>query len=214
VARHACRLIKAGAVVLAFDAVAHAAPAISVDQSVPSRCTISGYLAAANGATVHSGPRPDAPAVGRLPPPAPIEPGGDVLFGTEFDILGVKNGWLLISKAEVEFNEQSKVVFKGPGWIPGEKVGFVIGSQELRAAPANNAKIIAKLTGETKNGEGYGPDSYDTLHVHACQGHFVELTIEPPRGVAGGPRRGWVNKVCSNQKTTCDPSVDDPDAGK
>jgi hypothetical protein len=204
-------------VAFAICLVAQGATAATADRTANARCSISGYLKDPAGADVRSAPRADAPVVGRLPPPAPLEPGGDERFGAEFDILDARDGWLLIAKAEVESEEQFKTVFEGPGWLPNDKVDFVIGSQELRVAPANTAKIIAKLTGEAANGEGYGPDSFETLAVHACKSHFVELTITPPHGALGfGARmRGWVNKVCSNQKTTCDPSVaDSPGDGR
>ena len=198
---------------MACSIVAQAASAATVDRGVPLPCTISGFLSDPNpnGIDVRSAPRADAPVIGHLPPPAPLYPGNSERFGAEFNILGVRDGWLLISEADVEFNDQVKVVFKGPGWIPGDKVGFIIGSQELREAPANDAKVIARLSGKEKDGTVYGSDSYRTLRVHACQGHFVEVTIAPPHGVRGQPLRGWLNKVCSNQKTTCDSSVADPD---
>jgi len=198
-------------VALTICLVAQAATDATADSAANARCSISGYLKDPDGADVRRAPRADAPVVGRLPPPAPLEPGGDERFGAEFNILDAKDGWLLIAKAEVESGDQVKTVFEGPGWVPNDKVDFVIGSQELRAAPANKARIIAKLTGDTADGDGYGPDSFETLAVHACQSHFVEVTITPPRGAPGfGARmRGWVNKVCSNQKTTCDPGVAD-----
>jgi hypothetical protein len=205
------------AAALAACVVAQAAAAATVDRKVTARCSISGYLKDQKGADIRGAPRAGAPVIGRLPPPAPLAPGGDERFGAEFDILGARSGWVLIAKAEVETDDTIKTVFEGPGWLPGDKVDFVIGSQELRTAPANNAKVIAKLMGETEDGNAYGPDSYRVLRLHGCQRHFVDLTIAPPRGARGSsaPMRGWVNKVCSNQKTTCDPAVaDSPNDGR
>ena len=117
--------------------------------------------------------------------------------------------------------KEDKIVFEGPGWISGRLVGVTIGGLELRTAAASNAPVIAKLTGETKDGSGYGPDSFGLRRVHGCQEHFVEVTIVPPReaGAKRSPLRGWVSKVCSNQLTTCDPSftefwIDEADAPK
>jgi hypothetical protein len=194
------------------------AAAATADRAKSSTCTISGFLSDTDpkGTVVRNAPRADAPVIGRLPPRAPLAPGGDELFGAEFDILGAENGWLLIGKAEAEINDHYKVVFEGQGWIPGDKAGFIIGSPELRAAPARKAEITAKLRGEMKDGGHYGADSFKVLRVHACQGRFVEVTIAPPAGARGNgaPMRGWVNNVCGNQKTTCDSSVVDPDDRK
>ena len=44
------------------------------------------------GTNVRSGPRADAPIIGRLAPLTRIE--RDTLVGVEFDIVGSKNGWL------------------------------------------------------------------------------------------------------------------------
>ena len=212
------RAIWTGTIAAAFAVAAQAAAAVSADRAAPSPCTISGFLSdpGAKGIDIRGAPRADAPVIGRLPPPAPPATGVSERFGAEFYILGVRDGWLLIREADVEFDGQVKIVFQGPGWIPGDKAGFIIGSQELRAAPANDARVIAKLQGTLKNGDVYGPDSFKVLRVHACRGHFVDLTIVPPRdpGAAGAPLRGWIEKVCSNQKTTCDPAVaDSPGTG-
>ena len=209
-------MIRIG-IAVAICLIAHAASAAAVDLKVSARCSISGFLSDPKGADIRAAPRANAQTIGRLPPMAPLSPGGDERFGAEFDILGVRNGWLLIAKAEIESDDKIKTVFEGPGWLPGDKVDFVIGSQELRTAPANNAKMIAKLIGETEDGNAYGPDSYRVLRLHGCHRHFVDLTIAPPRGARGSgvPMRGWVNKVCSNQKTTCDPAVaDSPNDGR
>jgi hypothetical protein len=172
--------------------VAQVATAATVDRKVSARCSISGFLKDPKGAELRSAPHANAPIIGRLPAHAPLNVGDDDRFGAEFNILGVRNGWLLIAKAEVESDDKIKTVFEGPGWLPGDKVDFVIGSQELRTAPANNAKVIAKLIGETEDGNGYGPDSYSVLRLHGCQRHFVELTIAPPRDARGSsaPMRG------------------------
>jgi hypothetical protein len=79
----------------------------------------------------------------------------------------------------------------------------------MLASPAEDAKVLATLqhAGET----GVGPDSFDVIQVHACQGSYVDVTvklapsIEPYPGLPKQPMRGWVRKMCSTQLTTCDP---------
>jgi hypothetical protein len=159
------------------------------------------------GANVRSAPRVDAPVIGYLPPRARLEPGSDMIVGAEFDIIGAKDGWLLIRNALT--GADARQVFKGPGWISGKLVGFTLGADTLRVAPENDAKAIAKLSGELKDGSGYGPDGYMVLAVHGCESHFADVTIKLARSImpGGKPMRGWVEKACSTQLTTCDPSA-------
>jgi hypothetical protein len=188
---------------LAFSSFAgHAASAAAVDSAGASKCSIRGYLSDPDpkGTNVRAAPRANAPVIGHLPPRSGYE-GSNEMVGVEFEIIGSKDGWLLIQNPE-------KVAFNGPGWISGRLVGFTIGSPRLLAGPADNAKVVADLHGQGE--EGFGPDSFGVLQVHACQGHFAEVTIalapsiKPPPG-KDKPMRGWVGKVCSNQLTTCDP---------
>ena len=186
---------------------AFAAP---VDRGGAAKCDVDGYLKVTNhsGADLRSAPRPGAEIIGHLPPPAPLEPGStDPIVGAEFHILDAKNGWLLIENAEVQFGDEVKTVFNGPGWISGGLVAFTIGSRVLRAGPSYDAKIIAKLWGDLKDGSAYGPDSFEVLTVDGCKGHFAEVTIQlwPGLGVKDKPLHGWAAAVCSTQLTTCDP---------
>lgn len=184
--------------------------AAEVETAGATQCRTHGYLKDKDprGTNVRSAPRANAPVIGRLPPRAPLEPGSDEIVGAEFEIIGAKDGWLLIRDAQA--GEDSKPVFKGPGWISGRLVDFTLGGNALRAAPDSDAKTIAKLSGELKDGSGYGPDSYEVLAVHGCESHFVDVTIVLARSLKTGakPMRGWVDKACSTQLTTCDSSFE------
>jgi hypothetical protein len=37
--------------------------------------------------------------------------------------------------------------------------------------------------------------------VHGCQGTYLEVTATP---IGGKPARGWSDKPCASQLTTCD----------
>lgn len=184
------------------------AAAAQVETAGATQCRTAGYLTDKDprGTNVRAAPRGDAPIVGRLPPRARLEPGSDEIVGAEFDIVGSKDGWLLIRNALV--GDQSKPAFKGTGWISGKLVSFTLGGNRLLDAPEMDAKTLAKLSGETKGGSGYGPDSYAVLQIHGCESHFVEVTVQLHRSVipGGKPMRGWVEKACSTQLTTCDPT--------
>ena len=182
--------------------------ATPIDTDGASRCRTAGYLkdADSRGTNVRGAPRANAPIIGHLPPPAPIEPGSDEIVGAEFDIIGAKDGWLLIDNARP--GSDAKMAFKGPGWISSRLVGMTLGADLLRVAPDVDAKVIAKLSGELKDGNAYGADSYEILAVHGCDSHFVDVTIKLAPSIVpdAKPMRGWVEKACSTQLTTCDPS--------
>ena len=177
--------------------VAHA-----IETAGASRCAIRGYLSDRDpkGTNVRAAPRANAPVIGLLPPQSRLE-NEDEIVGVAFEIIGSKDGWLLIQNPD-------RGALGGPGWISGRLVGFTIGSPRLLASPADNAKTVASL--QFSGDEGVGPDSFEVRQVHACQGHFAEVTIRlapsiKPQPGMDKPLRGWVGKVCSNQLTTCDP---------
>lgn len=179
--------------------------AAQLDTAGASRCSTHAYLNDPDpkGTNVRAAPSAKAPVVGRLPPRAPMEDAPSEIVGVEFEIVGSKDGWLLV-------RDPDRGAFKGPGWIFGGLVSGTLGGAKLLAAPAGNAKVVASLQhlGET----AIGADSFEVLQVHACQGHYVDVTvrlapsIEPYPGLPKQPMRGWVAKMCSTQLTTCDSS--------
>ena len=190
-------------------ATAQAAATVPVDTAGATQCTLEGFLTDTDpkGTNLRSAPRADAPVIGHLPPQFKLE-GGDVTVGAEFEIVGSKNGWLLIRNADVTPQNEDLKIFPGPAWLSGRLAGFTIGSLELRAAPADDAPVVAKLMGELPDGSGYGADLFKVLQVHSCQGHFAEVTIlaAPDIDPHAKPLRGWVGHVCSTQLTTCSPN--------
>ena len=136
------------------------------------------------GTNVRSAPRADAPILRRLPPRVRIGP--DTVTGVEFEIVGSKDGWLLIEEREQR------------GWISGRLAGTTLASRPLRAAPRRDAPLVAQLSGE-----GWGPDSVAVSAVHAGSDKYVEVIATP---LGGKPLRGWSYWPCSNQLTTCDRS--------
>jgi hypothetical protein len=168
-----------------------------------SGCSVSAYLNDPDpkGTNVRAAPSAKAPVIGQLPPRAKMED-GDEIVGVEFDVIGSKNGWLLVQNHD-------RGSFKGPGWVFGGLVSGTLGGSKLLATPADGAKVLATLqhAGET----GIGPDSFEVMHVHGCQGPYVDVTIRlapsiaPYPGLPKQPMRGWVRSMCSTQLTTCDP---------
>jgi len=177
-----------------------AADAPTVDTTGASQCKARGFSTDTdpNGTNVRSAPRAGASVIGRLSPRARLGP--DVYEGVEFEIVGSKDGWLLIQNADpaADFKLDAAHAADGRGWISGKLAGVTLGSEPFRAAPRRDAAIVAHLSGKN-----WGPDSFGVTVVHACQGGYVEVTGTPN---GGKPLRGWSWRPCSNQLTTCDRS--------
>ena len=169
-------------------------PVVTASDAV---CSIAGYNADTDmsGTNLRAAPDAKAPVIFRLMPE--IEPEDN--YGAEFEVIGSKNGWLLIRDAETGQygNGNGKIVFKGPGWISGSLVGFTINDIHMRAAPSANAKVVAMLFDDKK---GWGPDSFVIKRVYGCSGAFANVSGTTPYGK---PLHGWVTKLCGNQRTTC-----------
>lgn len=176
-----------------------------MDTTGASRCETHAYLNDPDpkGTNVRAAPNGKAAVIGQLPPRAPMQGDDSEIVGVAFEIVGSKDGWLLVRNPD-------RGTFKGHGWIYGGLVSGTIGAQQLLASPVSNAKVIAELHHEGET--GVGPDSFEVMQVHGCQGRFVEVTVRltpsiaPYAGLPKQPMRGWVRKLCSTQVTTCDPS--------
>lgn len=172
-----------------------------LDTTGASQCRARGYSTDTDptGTNVRSAPRADAPVIGRLAPRTLLGPG--TYEGVEFEVVGSKDGWLLIQKPDPKsgLKLDAANAADGRGWISGKLVGVVLGSRSLRAAPRREAPVTADLLGSSR-----GPDSFLVSTVHACDGRYLEVT-----GTWGGkPLRGWSYSPCSNQLTTCDGASD------
>jgi hypothetical protein len=178
------------------------ASAAPLDTTGASQCWTRGYSTDIDpaGTNVRSAPRADAPVIGRLAPRTLLGPG--TYEGVEFEVVGSKDGWLLIQKPDPKsgLKLDAANAADGRGWISGRLVGAVLGNRSLRAAPRREASVVADLSGPNR-----GPDSFLVSSVHACDGKYLEVT-----GTWGGgkPLRGWSLSPCSNQLSTCDGASD------
>jgi hypothetical protein len=173
------------------------------DAADVTRCEVSAYRNDPDpkGTNLRAAPNAKAAIVGVIPPAPPGENLEDTTE-TEFDVVGYKDGWFLVRNL-------SRGAFKGEGWVYGKLITGAPSSMKLLAAPANNAKMVASLfhDGTDKNGDySYGPDSFEVLQIHACQGRFVEVTLRRVADEGKKPNpsmHGWLEGLCSNQLTTC-----------
>ncbi|HEY7978276.1 MAG TPA: SH3 domain-containing protein [Rhizomicrobium sp.] len=172
-------------------------PVVTTSDAV---CSINGYNADTdmNGTNLRAAPDAKAPVLYRLKPE--IEPEDN--YGAEFEVIGSKNGWLLIRNAmSGQYGDgNGKIVFKGPGWISGSLVGFTINDSNMRSGPSSHAKVVARLEGDNGEGGVWGPDSFSVTRVYGCSGDFADVSgVTPTKKTY----RGWVTKLCGNQRTTC-----------
>jgi hypothetical protein len=176
------------------------AQAAALDLTRVTPCNISGYTEDPDpqGTNVRAAPRRDAPVIGVLPHAVPS---AGTTIAPEFEIIGSRDGWLLIRDAFQGSYEDApeRRVFAGPGWVAGNLVRFTINSSALRAAPHDTAREVLQLFG-SNDASGWGPDSVTIERVHGCSGSFAEVSIQTP---AGKRARGWATHLCNNQVTTC-----------
>jgi hypothetical protein len=170
-----------------------------VETGGAAACAISGWSndTDSTGLNVRAAPRKDAPVIGRIPPP---HAQADDSFAAEFDIVGSRDGWLLIRRARFADTGDGKgehIVFAGTGWVFADKVRFLINNASLRSGPNAGAAIVARLSAR---GGASGPDSAIIDHVHGCNGAFADVTLHMAQRP---PVRGWATGLCSNQATTC-----------
>jgi hypothetical protein len=180
---------------LALGGAVHAQP---IDTSGAIACEVSGWAKDPDpkGTNVRAAPRADAPIIGRVAPMTRITK--DEITGVMFDIVGSKDGWLLVrngSNGGLTFDKAHQA--DGRGWISARLVGTGLRVSEFRAAPRDDAPVLARMNDDNWS---WGPWSVEVLAVHACSGDYVEVTARPP---GGKPLRGWSFKPCPLQLTTC-----------
>jgi hypothetical protein len=174
------------------------AAAAPLDTTGASQCEARGWAKDTDpkGTNVRNAPRADAPVIGRLAPLTKIA--ADEWTGVEFDIVGSRNGWLLITNPNPAdgLKLDADHAAAGRGWIWGGLVGTQLTSRPFRSGPRREAPAVAQLLGDSWN-----PGSVPVSMTHGCEGKYVEVTATPP---GGRPLRGWSYAPCSAQLTTCD----------
>ena len=126
---------------------AHAASATVPSDMVP--CKLEGWSTDKdpNGLNVRAAPNASAAILARLPPRPQAESGSLV----QFEILGVRDGWLLIKGASYgDYGDPPPAtpLYSGMGWVHGSRVGGqVIGGQNvvgLYSEPKDSAKRLPR----------------------------------------------------------------------
>jgi hypothetical protein len=100
--------------------------AAAVETTGATPCTISGWSDDHDpaGLNICAAPRKDATAIGRIPPPE--AQGGDT-YAADFEIIGSRDGWLMISGAKFADYGNGKgdrILFPGPAGFSPTKCVF------------------------------------------------------------------------------------------
>lgn len=149
------------------------------------------------GLPIRQNPDPQAPALGRLPPPKVI--GADA-FAVMVKVTGYKDGWFRIAEASYpneaypQGGNTGRAIFSGQGWVPAPMVKATLGADSLRVAARVDAARKASLAG-TRGGFPFTPDVVGVKRLLSCQGTWVEAETEFGTG--------WVAKVCARQLSAC-----------
>jgi hypothetical protein len=169
-------------------APAQAAP---VDTAGATQCQVSGWAMDPdpNGTNVRSGPRGNAPVIGHLAPSRKV--GQGEYTAPQFDIIGSKDGWLLIRnpRPPTDLKWEPGNAADGRGWVFAKLVGLRLASGPLRAAPRHDAAVLAQLK-----------DTAGVQAFYGCQGDYVDVTVIP---LGGRPLRGWTARPCRERFTAC-----------
>ena len=197
-----------------FTAHAHA-------QDLPAgttACEMGGYSIDMDpkGANVRAEPNRSARVLGKLAAPVKADPKtdeatpGDDLWRTEFRIIGHRDGWFLIEKAQHPFESSEYAaergrrlpktvkIYRGRGWV----AAGLVGGQYSNGANLPTGALYAEPNADSARlpamGKLGGPISVDggPRRVLACQGDWVK--VESHNGVTG-----WWNSLCSSQVTNC-----------
>ena len=166
------------------------------------RCDFRGWSKDGDpaGLNVRAAPTSDAARIGRLPPP---RRDGDESFAVEVHVVGSRDGWLAIDRAE--FGDyggaRARTVFAGRGWVSGRMIDVGVQDERVRVRPEAAAEVVdAPRTLPTGD-----PEILRLDRIVACRGRWIEIegSFGPSGAGARRATRGWVTEICGNQVTTC-----------
>lgn len=179
---------------LVLFSLALAPHAFAASVTVPAdttTCKLEGWSTDKDpkGLNVRAAPNASAPILAKLPP----RPQADNGSLAQFEVIGFKDGWVLIKGASYgDYGDPPPAtpLYSGMGWVHGSRVGGeMLGGENLvglYAEPKDSAKRLPR------------PASIDGIEVKAllgCTGSWAK--VDTNMGV------GWANGLCANQVTTC-----------
>ena len=163
------------------------APSAAVQTPAPATVACDVQLKVADpdpkGLNVRAGPSATAPIVGVL------KPDGD---WTWVHATGQGGDWIAIDRAETIDDDApngSRAVYAKTGWVHVGKLGIselqTGNGTVLRDRPAADARVVKRI----------GAQDTAPVRVLGCHGKFIEVRT--------GRLRGWTDRWCNNERTTC-----------
>ncbi|MEO7253285.1 MAG: SH3 domain-containing protein [Casimicrobium sp.] len=206
-----------------FVAMAHAGGSAP---DLPTTCAFGAFVNETDpaGLNVRQSPSATAKILGTLP--ANYEdPDSPMVVRVELSVLASQNGWFLIDGASdntMLTEKPARPMYAGKGWVSGKKLAIKTQASKARLAP-NGAAATAFLVGNVLDGDSLSKPA----QLIACTGKWVqieyslseipkgdlpEIKINPAakNGAQKGRVRGWVNRICATQETSCDGLGNEP----
>lgn len=176
---------------------------------LPPGVTACDFPALANdktreGLNIRAAPNARAAILGRAPM---FENVDHESVAADVHVIGVSHGWFLIEGAEYGsygYPQPAPRLYHGRGWVSGRVLTTDVQQGLLMAAPDQHAAVVI--------------DAEDEILATAildCKGSWFRieaalssadrhLTPKLPSDGPPGTVRGWSNRSCTNQRTTCD----------
>lgn len=146
------------------------------------------------GLNVRAGPDIGSPVVGTLPPPAVSDDDPPLVAFVEVEVFAAQGGWFRIRNARdnQQLAPPGRSVFKGAGWVSGRHLS--VKSQ----APVG--RDVASARGRpVRAAVDFDSEAFvRSARIQDCVGQWV-LVSNPEHRF-----RGWLNRICANQETSCD----------
>jgi hypothetical protein len=203
-------LVKPALAVLVAVALASPTPVASADPAPPPPgVTACDFPALANdrtpeGLNIRTAPNTGAAILGRVPM---FEDADHETIAADVHVIGVSRGWFLIEGAQYGgygYPQPAPRLYRGRGWVSGRLLTTDVQQGRLLAAPDPHAAVVI--------------DAEDEILATAildCKGSWFRieaplstkdqhLTPKLPSDGPPGTVRGWSNRSCTNQRTTCD----------
>ncbi len=192
---------------------------LSPNPSVRSACSFGAFVNETDraGLNVRQSPSVTSKPLGKLPANY-VHADGGMIVRVEVEVLASQNGWFLIDSAtdNTTLTEKpARKMYAGKGWVSGKKLVVKTQATKARLSPEANAGT-AFLVGDVLDGDSLSKPA----QLVACKDKWVqleyaldklskeelaEIKIDPSAriGTPAGRVRGWVNKICAIQETSC-----------
>jgi hypothetical protein len=199
-----------------FTATTHATGSAASKQST---CTFGAFVNETDraGLNVRESPSASGKILGKLPANYK-DPDSPMVVRVEVEVLASLNGWFLIDAASdntMLTEKPERPMYSGKGWVSGKKLAVKTQASKARLAP-EGAAATAFLVGNVLDGDSLSKPG----HLIACDGKWAlveyslsgvpkgdltEIKVNPAAkiGAPAGRVRGWVNRICAIQETSC-----------